>query len=383
MSGWIHGESVEGNDLWYQGTSGNWFWSGGFQEPHNGKGLKDLNVAELEPHQRQVGPASANGRSDPSTTNPATQNLEAGTIADFSGWTVGEDVDGNTTWFQGQHSGDWFWSGGFTSQSTDGLTEVDVVVPNPPADPYNPRGLPEYEPVYPRAVIGLVAPLGDGERVDNNVEPGVQIIDRFIIHHTGATNDQLDYFSWKNGGSSCPWLYIRPVQGSDFLEAESIELIRPAQKPASTGPEWNWRSLAVEVLNETGDPEWKIPDALREEVAQAIAWLADFNGKTLDGVPVDFTIDREHVIQDSDTRATICPGPDMDIDWIIARAQEIWSGTPENEMETILVPRQQLENLLGAVRKIEHEVETLLESDGPVNYRRPNYRRLLRRLFGG
>ena len=383
MTGWIHGEAVEGNDLWYQGTSGNWFWSGGFQTPHNGNGLTDLNVAELAPHQRQVGPNSVNGRSDPSTVNPATQSLDAGTIADFQAWTHGEDVESNDVWYQGAHSGDWFWSGGFTDQSTSGLEEVVDPEPTPTPDPYNPRGLPEYEPVYPRAVIGLVAPLGDGERVDNNEQPGVQIIDRFIIHHTGESSDQLDYFSYKNGGSSCPWLYIRPVAGSDNLLAESIELIRPAQKPASTGPTWNWRSLAVEVLNIDEDPTWSIADACREEVAQAIAWLADFNGKTLDGVPVEFTIDREHVIQDSDTRATICPGPDMDIDWIIARAQEIWSDQPENEMETVIVPREQLENLMNAVTKIAAEVSVLLDGDGPTNYRRPNYRRTIRRLFGG
>ena len=42
--GWIHGENVSGNDIWYQGTSGNWFWSGSFTDSST-DGLPDLNPA--------------------------------------------------------------------------------------------------------------------------------------------------------------------------------------------------------------------------------------------------------------------------------------------------------------------------------------------------
>ncbi|MBW8761237.1 MAG: hypothetical protein JF592_01475 [Microbacterium sp.] len=65
-----------------------------------------------------------------------------------------------------------------------------------------------------------------------------------------------------------------------------------------------------------------------EELAQMIAWLATYDGKTLDGVPVSFTIDREHVISHRETwTGTECPGPYLQsrLDDIVARAREIFT----------------------------------------------------------
>ena len=44
--GWIHGEDRLGNDIWYQGVSGNWFWSGAFTVGGT-DGLADLNPAPV------------------------------------------------------------------------------------------------------------------------------------------------------------------------------------------------------------------------------------------------------------------------------------------------------------------------------------------------
>ena len=43
FNGWINGESVDGNSVWFRGISGNWFWSGGFVEGANTAGLENLN----------------------------------------------------------------------------------------------------------------------------------------------------------------------------------------------------------------------------------------------------------------------------------------------------------------------------------------------------
>ncbi|WP_288969762.1 N-acetylmuramoyl-L-alanine amidase, partial [uncultured Microbacterium sp.] len=123
----------------------------------------------------------------------------------------------------------------------------------PAVDPDNPRGLPEYDPVYERAVRGLEAPLGftdcanptnranrDTAGSDGHVVRPV--IDRFIIHHTGTTADQLDFLSRCNKRSSAPTFYLRN-------DGSVIELIRPSAKPSATGADWNWRSVAVETLN--------------------------------------------------------------------------------------------------------------------------------------
>ncbi|WP_197061098.1 M23 family metallopeptidase [Microbacterium mangrovi] len=40
--GFRHGQKVEGNDVWFKGISGNWFWSGGFEGGANTAGLKPV-----------------------------------------------------------------------------------------------------------------------------------------------------------------------------------------------------------------------------------------------------------------------------------------------------------------------------------------------------
>lgn len=42
FNGFIRGESVEGNNIWFRGISGNWFWSGGFEGGANTAGMTDL-----------------------------------------------------------------------------------------------------------------------------------------------------------------------------------------------------------------------------------------------------------------------------------------------------------------------------------------------------
>ena len=198
-------------------------------------------------------------------------------------------------------------------------------------DPDNPRGLPEYDPVYERAVRGLEAPLGftncanptDRANRDTAGSDGHAVrpvIDRFIIHHTGTTADQLDFLSRCNKRSSAPTFYLRN-------DGSVIELIRPSAKPSATGADWNWRSVAVETLNASGAPEYAVTEAQLEELAQMIAWLATFDGKSLDGVPVSFTIDRAHVISHRETwSGTECPGPYLQsrLDDIVARARQIF-----------------------------------------------------------
>lgn len=211
-----------------------------------------------------------------------------------------------------------------TSQVAPGDATIAV-------DPDNPKGLTEYVPVYDRAVRGLEAPLGfsdcahptDRARRDtagsdrHTVAP---VIDRFVIHHTGTTNDQLGFFSRCNTRSSAPTFYLRH-------DGSVIELIRPGAKPSATGADWNWRSLAVETLDHTGAPEYAVTAAQLEELSQMIAWLATFDGKILDGVPVSFTIDREHVITHQETwSGTECPGPYLQarLDDIVSRARQIF-----------------------------------------------------------
>lgn len=94
-----------------------------------GPGLSTGGALAID--QRRVGPNGANGRNDPSTKGPVTQTLAAGVVGNFDGWKRGESVSGNNVWFHGAVSGDWFWSGGFTSQSTAGLKDMNVASMTP------------------------------------------------------------------------------------------------------------------------------------------------------------------------------------------------------------------------------------------------------------
>ena len=328
FNGWINGENVQGNTVWFRGAySGDWFWSGGFTDTGT-HDLQDLNTAGPTPTQRVVGPNGANGRGDPSTNGPVTQSLAPGTVANMDGWITGQAVEGNTTWFHGAISGDWFWSGGFTDTGTHDLTDMNSNPPQPP-DADNPRGLPaETGFVWPLAAQALNAPLGHekcedpsspyasrGKAGSDTVQP---IIDIYAIHWTGTMVDQLDWFSTCNSRSSCPTTYMR-------RDGWQSQMIRPGAKAATAGPDWNWRLFAVETLAAPGSdftPEqW-------EAHAQNIALLAEYDGKTLDGVPVSFTIDRDHVVghRELDGQSTECPGNAQiaGLDALITRAQEIY-----------------------------------------------------------
>lgn len=150
---WIHGETVEGNSIWFRGLySSDWFWSGGFASQST-DGLTDMNAPKptdpIGPQQRQVvANASANGRSAPNTSATINQTLDAGTVGNFDGWAHGESVEGNNIWYRGLYSKDWFWSGGFTSQSTSGLQQLtpDQPTPEPEPTPDRPGTEADYTP---------------------------------------------------------------------------------------------------------------------------------------------------------------------------------------------------------------------------------------------
>ena len=90
---------------------------------------------QLAANQRQAGSEPVNRRLEPNTSKPPIEpKLAPGTVGDFNGWIHGESVNGNSVWFRGAHSGNWFWSGGFTSQSTAGLEDLNPK-PQPPAPP--------------------------------------------------------------------------------------------------------------------------------------------------------------------------------------------------------------------------------------------------------
>ena len=98
--------------------------------------LRPINQAPLAPpapalgvNQRVAGANGVNRRADASSASELLEpHLEAGEVGNFLNWRNGEGIAGNDVWFQGV-SGNWFWSGAFTSQSVDGLNDVTPVAP--------------------------------------------------------------------------------------------------------------------------------------------------------------------------------------------------------------------------------------------------------------
>lgn len=131
FTGWRRGQKVKGNDIWFRGISGDWFWSGGFEGGPRTTGLADLNP-KSSTATRTVrtlpGSKAINGRSQPKTSGKVTQRLARGKTGTFNGWRKGKKITQNgvtsNVWFRGAFNGNWFWAGNFTSQSTAGLPQV-------------------------------------------------------------------------------------------------------------------------------------------------------------------------------------------------------------------------------------------------------------------
>lgn len=138
FKGYVHGENVDGNDIWFVGAySDTYFWSGGFTDSST-SGLSDLAPAPLTPsvppttpYQRTVGSSAIRYRKAPTTGAEIIIEYQPGDVLNFSQFTRGESVNGNNIWFKGAISGGYAWSGGFTDQTTTGLTEEVATTPVP------------------------------------------------------------------------------------------------------------------------------------------------------------------------------------------------------------------------------------------------------------
>lgn len=82
--------------------------------------------ADVKPGKRtrQVGLMHVNGRTNASTNFPIRQTLKPHVVGTFDGYKYGQSVEGNDVWFRGAFNHNWFWSGGFTNQSPNGLPLV-------------------------------------------------------------------------------------------------------------------------------------------------------------------------------------------------------------------------------------------------------------------
>lgn len=191
FKGFVHGESVDGNDVWFVGRyTGGYVWSGAFTDTGT-HDLPDMTEASkpLESYQRRVGNAVINYRKAPELMpDNVIKTFGPGEVLDFDAWTHGASVDGIDIWFRGKYTGGWSHAGGFTNQDTTGLTEVTlatVPVPTNPTTPTTPTGpdhsqhvidisshnkVLDYDLVK-RSVEGVIAKAGHTGKSYGGVQP--------------------------------------------------------------------------------------------------------------------------------------------------------------------------------------------------------------------
>jgi hypothetical protein len=136
FGGFVHGESSNGTDIWFVGKySGGYFSASAFDDAST-NGLADLTPAPVLNANQRLSAAPAKQRNAPSRTGALLKTFDAGVVLDFKGFVHGENVSGNDVWFVGSYSDTYFWSGGFTDSSTNGLSDITPKpVPAPAPSP--------------------------------------------------------------------------------------------------------------------------------------------------------------------------------------------------------------------------------------------------------
>jgi murein DD-endopeptidase MepM/ murein hydrolase activator NlpD len=139
FGGFVHGEVVNGSDLWFVGKySGGYFHSSAFDDG-SVKGLTDLTPVRPQPalasNQRVVKVATVNYRKAPNTKAEVLQTFKEGDILTFSNWTHGEFVEYTDIWLKGALSGGYIWVGALHAPNESGLPQENAVKPAPAPAP--------------------------------------------------------------------------------------------------------------------------------------------------------------------------------------------------------------------------------------------------------
>lgn len=355
FNGWIYGEqvsdSVANTNVWYRGTSGNFFWAGGFTEV-SGHDLENLNpVPPANPKVRVVGVNPARKRSAASTSSNVVGALSAGEKIEFANWVRGEKVaDAVATtdlWYR--HADGWFaWAGAFAQVSTDGLTEwVAPTPPVPPApkpptpEPPTPSRKPVSEttpnwdmsapaanPTYPRptsAKTGVVLPDIVTERVEavsvNGYTVGRPEKPNHIVLHHAASDSLSGVINTLRGTSGAP------TASYAVKDRELVSMVDEQDSPW-TNDRWtsNMYSVTFEMCNAGGSSAsgWLAPsDETCETTAWAMARAAQRWGMEL---PLEHGVNVFGHKEVSKT-AKSCPGA-LDVDSVVKRANEIIAKYP-------------------------------------------------------
>lgn len=151
----------------------------------------------------------------------------------------------------------------------------------------------------------------------------------FIVHHYAGTQDPESAwrrFNAPNDRSVSPNYQVN-ADGSVF------EVVPPDRFRAWTTGAIDHQAVTCETQNTSGAPSWGISRASMEAIAHLVAWASKRygfpiqRGRVADGnvVTVPGVVGHRETPAGRQT-STACPGPSMDLDWIVNRAQQIAGG---------------------------------------------------------
>lgn len=175
---------------------------------------------------------------------------------------------------------------------------------------------------YPGASRAAVSP---------NRSPRQGRVQLFIVHHYAGMQDPESAwrrFNAANDRSVSPNYQVN-ADGSVF------EVVPPDRFRAWTTGTIDHQAVTCETQNTSGAPAWGISPKSLEAIAHLIAWASKRYGFPIQrGAVADGNrVTRAGVVGHRETPAgkatgTACPGPSMDLDWLVNRAQQIASGSP-------------------------------------------------------
>lgn len=249
FNGWINGEVVNGNGVWFRGISGHWFWSGGFTSQSK-SGLKDLNPAPAPTNKRKAQDLPVNIRSEAKTSAKVVGSVNAKQEVSVVGWLNGEKVSSIDTWYK--LSNGFAWAGGFTDSSTNGITKYVPPVKPEPEPEHKPE--PELPPL--KAFSPVVSRVDAAHRDNIMLEPFSKAQTDVVLHDFGT--DGKDTFagtvSWfKNPKAAASAHFV--VSGTNIVQMVSLE-----HRAQHAGPQGN-NHVGIEIdpaVGRSGNDQLKI-----------------------------------------------------------------------------------------------------------------------------
>lgn len=192
---------------------------------------------------------------------------------------------------------------------------------------------------YPNAARAGVSP---------NRSPRQGKVKLFIVHHYAGTQDPES--AWRRFMSAND----RTVSPNYQVNADGsvFEVVPPDDFRAWTTGVIDHQAVTCETQNTSGAPTWGISRESHEAIAHLIAWASQRygfpiqRGRVADGnvVTIPGVVGHRETPAGRQT-STACPGPSMNLDWLVERARQIASGSPAGGGSNPFEPKKEWDEM--------------------------------------